>query len=60
MITAILVDVPKGVSIRRLDNTRRAQNQKKAYAFSAWRDGKPPVVYGNSVRDAVKKLPKQQ
>lgn len=55
MFSTIFSGLPKGVMIRRLDEKRRAQNQTKPFAFSAWRDGQPPV-YANSIRDAVKRL----
>lgn len=56
MFTSIFSGIPKGVSIRRLDNRRKAQRQEKAFTFSGWRDGQKGVVYGDSIRDVLKKL----
>lgn len=56
MFTSIFSGIPKGVSIRRLDNKRKAQKQTKAYTFSAWKDGQKGVVYGNSIKDVLNKL----
>jgi hypothetical protein len=55
MFTSIFSALPKGVTIRRLDNKRKAQNQDRAYKFSAWKDnGK--LVYGDSIKDVLSKL----
>jgi hypothetical protein len=47
--------MPKGVTIRRLDTKRKAQNQERAYKFSAWKDN-GQTVYGDSIKDVLSKL----
>lgn len=49
------VEIPDGISIRKLREDRRAQGQGKGYKYSGWRDNESPV-YGNSINEVVKKL----
>jgi hypothetical protein len=55
MFTTIFSGMPKGVTIRRLDTKRKAQNQERAYKFSAWKDN-GQTVYGDSIKDVLSKL----
>lgn len=50
----MFVDIPNGVSVRKLDESRLAQHQKRPYKYSAWYNG--VIAYGNSLRGVIKRL----
>lgn len=52
----ILTPLPKGIALRRLDNSRRAKNSIRSYKFSGIRNDGRKTVYGNTVRSIVKQL----
>lgn len=52
-------NLPPGVAVRKLTETRRAQGQKRVYKFSAWyhsANKQVHTVYGNTVKECVEKL----
>lgn len=51
----MFVRIPEGVTVRKLDESRRAQGQMKAFKYSAWRDGDSPV-YGDTLREVINKI----
>ena len=58
MISTIFSGLPIGVSVRRLDESRKVNRTDKAFKWTAWIDhnGTYKRAYGNSMREAVRKL----
>jgi len=49
--------IPKGITVRRLDDTRIAPRQHKPFKYTAYKGNyKVKRVYGNSIRSVLKQL----